>query len=248
MWLVLCAAQDLEALWAYRGLKRRGLEPLEVITTEALVYNSRLEHRIGSTTNWTSILLADGRTIDSAAVRGTLNRVQSLPAQHLARATEADRQYAQQELFALFLSWLGCLPGPMLNRPTPRGLCGAWRHPSEWAWLAGRAGFSVMPYRLGDAAAASTLSVPPGAEVRHVLVLDGHCWGADPPATVKAACARLSALTNTRLLGLDLAVTGEGQWFLIGAMPLPNLCLGGEPFLDALAASLQQPVGADRAP
>lgn len=248
MWLVICAAQDLEALWAARGLKRRGFEPLEVVTTEALAYNSRLVHRIRSGATSTVILLADGRTIDSAAVRGTLNRLHALPDQHLSKATEADREYAQQELFGLFLSWLHGLPGPVLNRPTPWGLCGAWRQPSQWAWLAGWAGLPVMPYRLGDAIAASPLSVPPGSHVRHVVLLDGHCWGADLPAPIKAACARLCTLSDTRLLGLDLAVTPTGEWFLIGARPLPDLSAGGEPFLDALAAALQAPAWQDHSP
>ena len=32
-------------------------------------------------------------------------------------------------------NWLNALPGPLLNQPTPQGLCGNWRHPSAWAVL-----------------------------------------------------------------------------------------------------------------
>src|SRR5947208_1950032 len=146
MWLVLCGAHDLPALWAARGLESRGLHPLEIITPEVLAYNRRFVHRVAMSQRSVNIMLADGRVIDSEAICGTLNRLQLVPSEHLYGANATDRQYAQQELHALFLSWLTGLPGPVLNQPTPQGLSGAWRHLSEWTWIAGQAGLSTLPF------------------------------------------------------------------------------------------------------
>ena len=95
MWLVLCTSDDLPALWVARGLIARGLQPLEVVTAEALAYNQRFEHRLVAGRPSVNITLADGRVIDSKTVRGTFNRLNFIPGSHL-RASSKDRQYAEQ--------------------------------------------------------------------------------------------------------------------------------------------------------
>jgi hypothetical protein len=69
MWLVLCSAQDVSALWAYQGLQARGLRPLELVTAEMLPYSLKWDHRLGAAGAGTSITLADGRVIKSDAMR-----------------------------------------------------------------------------------------------------------------------------------------------------------------------------------
>src|ERR1051325_539259 len=98
MWLVLCGGNDLPALWAARGLRARGLQPLEIITPEALAYHRRFVHRLTASQPCVSLALSDGRVMNSAAVCGTLNRLQSVPSGHLRGANATDRQYAEQEL------------------------------------------------------------------------------------------------------------------------------------------------------
>ena len=146
MYCVFCRANDLPALWAYRGLKQRGLAPLEIYTPEALVYNLRLEHRLQGGETITHIELADGRVLDGDRVRGVLNRLDTLPVEHFRLASPEDQAYAVMEQQAIYLSWLYSLPGVMINRPGPRGLCGETRSPAEWAWLATQAGLPVMPF------------------------------------------------------------------------------------------------------
>src|SRR5687767_915007 len=101
MWLLLCEHTDVHALWAARGLRARHVEPLEVVSSELLAYSLRWEHRLDRKGVHTEIALADGRTIRSSEVSGTINRVQRVPDGHFARASEADRLYAHQELMAL---------------------------------------------------------------------------------------------------------------------------------------------------
>jgi hypothetical protein len=230
MWLVLCDRTDHAALWAHRGLAARGLEPLELVTADALAYALRWEHRVGAAGASVLVELGDGRRIDGGSVRGVLNRLVAVPDGHLALAREADRDYARQELHAFFVSWLTCLPGRVFNRPTPHGLCGSWRHRSEWLALAAAAGLATAPFRMnGDA--------PDGGFVapsRTVVVVGGEALGAELPAAVRAGCVRLARLAGADVLGVELGPDGR----VTGATPLPDLRLGGERALDLLAEAL----------
>jgi hypothetical protein len=239
MWLVLSQANDLAALWAARGLVARGLQPLEIVTAEALAYNLRFEHRLTASRPSVSITLADGRVIDGATVRGTLNRLQFFPIEHLRGASSTDRQYAEQELYALYLSWIYGLPGPMLNCPTPQGLSGEWRHPSEWAWLAAQAGLLTLPYQQSDQRDAPTLDSLSRLTTRTLLVVGDTCCDSLAPSPVAAACVRLAQMNATGLLGIDFHLTANGDWVFINATSWPNLRLGGDALLDRLANALQ---------
>jgi len=238
MWLVLCSPTDEAALWVYRGLQMRGLHPIELISPEALVYNLHLEHRLGEHGTRTSITLADGRLLDSQAICGVLNRITDLPIEHLRVANLADRVYAQQEVFALFLSWLYGLCGPVFNRPTPQGLCGAWRTTAEWMWLADQAGLPYSPYRQSSRDFTQPLSADSvefaGSPRRIILVVAGQAMDANAPAEIQMACVRLAELAATAILGIEFA---HDKWTFTGATTLPDLRLGGNLVLDALAAA-----------
>ena len=241
MYLVLCASHDFPALWAYEGLKGRGIAPLELIGVEALVCSLRWEHRLATDDGRVRIEMADGRIIQGAEVGGTLNRVLSVPTGHLQVANPEDGEYALQELNAFFMSWLRVLPGPVLNRPTPQGLCGQWRHVSEWLWLAAQAGLPTADYRLSSdedspAAASAGSLLPPGSPGRTVLVVAGQVVGAPAPSEVRNGCVRLAELADTELLGVQFAPSSTAEWTFVGATPFPDLTLGGEPFLDRLAS------------
>ena len=82
--------------------------------------------------------MADAYT--AAASAAILNRLIAPPETLVAQSVPGDREYAHQELTALYLSWLNAIPAPVLNRPTPQGLAGRWRHASEWAVAADEAG------------------------------------------------------------------------------------------------------------
>src|SRR6476619_5535074 len=183
MWLVLCMPDDLAALWVALGLYARGLQTLQVVPAEALASNQRLEHRLVDGRASVKITLADGRVIDRATVRGTLSLLQLVPGAHLLTNSK-DRQYAEQELYALYLSWLHSLPGEMLNRPTPLGLCGEWRHPSEWVWLANQAGLETEPYGQSEFRGAPPLRMSVNLPDRTVIVVDSVCCGSPAPQNI----------------------------------------------------------------
>ena len=167
MVLVLCEESDLAALWAASRLQARGLT-VEIVTGADLAAAERWEHRVGRSGVTLDLTLAGGRRLSSAEVKGGLNRLFFLPSAWLQRIGGPDRDYAIQEMHALYLSWLHALPGPLLNRPTPQGLCGNWRHPSAWAALAARAGLPVAPYRQSSdddpAELWQSVKVPPAGD------------------------------------------------------------------------------------
>lgn len=248
MWLILCSSYDAVAHWAFNGLKARGLEPLEMVAAETLPYGLRWEHRVGAEGGYVSVVLRDGRRVTSDGLRGVLNRLTHVPTQSLA--VLPDHEYISHELTAFFMSWLHALPGPVLNPPTAQGLCGPWRHLSEWAWLAARAGLDVPVYRQGsrdtiDETRAERTLFPKETPTVGAVYLSGRLYGPQQfPAEIERGCARLAALSSTPLLGVSFARSDDGAWRFAGATPLPDLTLGGDPLLDALAAELRKLSGA----
>ncbi|GAH68563.1 unnamed protein product, partial [marine sediment metagenome] len=147
MWLILCSSTDVSAIWAYHRIKALGFEPLELVSTEMLVYSLYWEHRLSNDAISVNIQLTDGRRISQNKLNGVFNRIVSIPFECLQLVHPGDYEYALQELTAFFLSWLYALPSPVINRPTPQGLSGKSRHISEWIWLASRAGLKTPVYK-----------------------------------------------------------------------------------------------------
>lgn len=230
MWLVLSPSHDAAAAWACEGLRARGLHPVHHLTTETLAFGVQWEHRIDGGGAHVRLTLPNGLDVRSTEVQGVLNRLLAAPADSTLVARPSDRDYAQQELMAFFMSWLETLPGPVLNPPTAQGLSGAWRHPSEWNCLAAEAGLPTSPYALSSRTVLEVPHVPVG----RVIVVDGVVVGSVPEAT-REGCRRLAALARTPLLGIDFEP--ESGTFA-GATPQPELRHGSAPLLDALARAL----------
>jgi hypothetical protein len=236
MVVVLCHVADLPALWAARGLERRGVA-VEVITAPALSCALEWEYRLDGERTSVSVGLPDGRRLSSAEPVGVLNRLTAVSPERLDAVGGPDRDYALQELHALFLSWLQALPGPVVNRPTPQGLCGSWRHPSEWAVLAAQAGLEATTYRQSsfdppDAALEWGPALGPSVTA---FVVGEQVVPSAPgvPRAVLNGCRLLGRLARETLLGVELAPS-DGRWAVKGASVMPDLRLGGEALLDAL--------------
>jgi hypothetical protein len=241
VWLVLCHADDGAAVWAYRGLLARGLAPLELVTAEALAFALRWVHRVDSAGAAFEVTLADGRRIASGEVRGTLNRIRYVPAPHWRSAAGADRDYAQQELFAFFTSALHALPGPVLNPASATGLSGCPRFPEEWAAAAARAGLAAPPRRRRTASPdAPVVPEGPGAPpARRVLAFVAGQTVIGAPEPAAAACRALARQTGTPLLGIELDLDPAAGWRFHAATDFPDLPRGGPALLDALALALR---------
>jgi hypothetical protein len=236
MVLVLCERTDPVAHWAAGCLRQQGLG-VDIITGADLAAAGRLEHRVGSAGAAFELALAGDRRLSSRTVRGVLNRLPYLPNDCLRAIGGPDRDYAVQEIYSLYLSWLHSLPGPQLNRPAPQGLCGNWRHPASWTALALQAGLPSVPYRQSSKDDPATLwqrvAVPADATV---FVVGPHIVGHPAvPRQLNEACRDLARRAGATLLGIDFAPGPNGDWRFVGASVMPDLVCGGEPVAAALA-------------
>ena len=243
MWLVLCDASDASAILAFQALRKRGIAPLELVTAEALSLAEEWEHRLEGDSASIRCRVSNSLSFAGDEVRGVLNRLYTAPTNHWRAAPKVDQEYVQQELIAFFLSWLHALPCPVINRPTPQGLCGQWRAESEWVWLAQDAGVPVAPYRQSsydrvDEMKGEKRLLVPGAPVQTVIVVSGTVTGVPAPNVVKDACVRLAKAAGTALLGIDFLPGAAGEWTFAGANPMPDLRHGGPALIDALIAAL----------
>lgn len=250
MHLILTADGDPDTVWLTRGLTQAGLDTVAVTAGE-LAAARDVRHVVSAEGAWFSMQLPDGRRLDSRSIEGTVNRLQYvLPAQ-IASADGEERSYAEQEFSAFMLSILACLPEPVLNAPSPQGLCGAVKHPSELVWLAGQAGLPTMPY-VFEARASNDPTmgwepvVPRDTPAVTVYVVGDAVVGTLPPG-LRHGCKVLAGVLGQPLLGIDFLPMPAGRMVFVGASPCPPLAPGGEPLVDALALALRGDGAHDRA-
>lgn len=250
--LVLCDPFDLPALWAADRLERRGMA-VEVVAGSTIGDALSWEHRVGTDgVASVEIGLADGRRISGTEPCGVLNRLTVAPTGRVQAVGGTDGDYAIQEMSALFLSWLAALPGPVVNRPSPQGLGGHWRHPATWAVLAGQAGLSAPPYRRNGDDSPTEAALPPAFRtggdgepgwrlpaVTAFVVGDEVVTPSPLPPEVRDGCRRLARLSGDTLLGADFQPGADGGWELVNASATPDLRLGGEPLVEVLIGALQ---------
>jgi hypothetical protein len=245
MWLVLCDSTDAPARWAHEGLRRRGLEPVELVTSDDLAH-ARWDYRVGERGVRVDVALRDARVLRNKAIRGTLNRLLRPPQGDMLLIQPSDREYVFQEQMAVFMSWLGALAEPVLNTPAPECLAGRTRSLAEWFWLAGKAGLPTYRVRVSshESQAAPSMHVRiPGLRrpVTTLFVVGDRIAGApEAPAAIVEGCRRLAALAQTPLLSVEFTVgcCGEG-WKLAGVSGMPDLREGGDALLDALVAVMR---------
>jgi hypothetical protein len=219
-----------------------------LITAEVLACATRWVHRVGRGRPSIEILLPDGREIKSERVLGTLNRLYYPAIPHLAPVAEQERGYAVQELYAFYLGWLYSLPQPILNPPTPQGLCGRWRYPVEWVALAAKAGLKTRSVRLSSRSHDAATLQPSWGELgtRLVYCVAGNVIGEEIPSEIAEGCRRLAALSETPLLGIEF--DAGPSWTFLSASATPDLMEGGERLIDALLAVLRGAATEERVP
>jgi hypothetical protein len=242
VWLVLCEHGDASVAWARPGLVERGLEPLEVVTPELLVYARRWEHRVGAGDVYSNVWLADGRRVTSADVEGVLNRLVAPLQPPLGFATADDQDYARHEITALVASWLNGFACPVLNRPPGHGVSGPWLQVPEWLRLGHDVGLTTVPYARDSAIVDEGDPLGPllaDGQLANVIVVGSQVVGAPPH--LGGPCVELARLVGAELLGMTFKVSGDGPpgaWAFVVANPAPDLTEGGPRLLDLLAAAM----------
>jgi hypothetical protein len=136
------------------------------------------------------VAVVAGQTVDIAEIRGVLTRRPSVLAEELVAIDAEDRAYVAAEVNAMLVAWLGALPCPVVNRPTPTSLCGAGWGTVEWRRAAARCGFH--------------LARRPAGRLQRVVVCGDRVFGARSIATKQRACA-LARAADVTLLEVQLA-------------------------------------------
>ncbi len=137
--LILSHAHDGVAASVAAALRQRhGPERVRLVSAADLGLAPRLSHRARTAGAETEIDLVDGTRLSSRRIGVVLNRIEGMLAPPFF--SSPDRAYATAELHAFVLSWLACLPCPVVNAAGPRGLAGPRLGLSEWLLLAGRSG------------------------------------------------------------------------------------------------------------
>ncbi len=241
MWMIVSSCSDVSAEWAYQELNREGLAPLEWMQVEAFVNISRWDHRIGAAGVSTNVSLPGGRAVSHSEIKGVLNRMSGPPSNQVELAVAADREYSQSELTAFYLSWLHALDCPVMNRPTPQGLCGRWAHQSEWITMAVEAGLPVIPYRqtANDSPLAGYSSLVSQNDGKvSVIVIGSRVFGYQIPGNLQLGCTRLAEIAKLEVMGIDFVPCDSGLAFA-GATPMPALEIIGAPGIQHLAHLLK---------
>ena len=137
-----------------RALRRQGA-PVALVPVEQLLLAPVFEHDPSGPSR---IVLGSGLELVDASIGLLFCRIRGIDPPQFRRAAEADRLYAQEEFYALILSWLAGLGERVVNRPQPASLhgmrCGRLEELLRSARSTGRVH--------GFAAASEARRLPPG--------------------------------------------------------------------------------------
>ena len=145
--LILAHQNDTTAMRVYTNLvARHNTSEVSIVTDEELVFAQSWRHEITSDYKQTTIQLNSGRMLDNEKIGIVFNRLRGTPMPHFEHAKKADREYAQMEMYALFLSWLFSIPGTVINAASPQGLGARDYSIYKWLALGAQAGLPVREY------------------------------------------------------------------------------------------------------
>jgi hypothetical protein len=237
MIVVLCHPDDVATMWLQATWRELGVNDVELVSVEQLVFSRVLVHRLTNAGDSGSVRLADGRTLQLERISGLVNRVRFLPTSHFATADAVDRAYATAELNAFMLGWLNGVAGRVLNPARPFDLGGGMIDRTTVIHFAATAGLPTETWCASstrhddDAASWLTTTHAP-------VVFDGRLFGPIMPHSVQDGCRRLAALLGVPLLQVLLHHSDERGWLLVDAVGHVDFRFGGQPLAAAIAGAL----------
>ena len=75
-----------------------------------------------------------------------------------------------------------------------------------------------------------------------IIVFQGQLFGSPVPSELQLPCLKLAERAATQMLGLEFYDAEDGTLMFAYATPFPDLTLGGDQFIQALAGALQRNV------
>jgi hypothetical protein len=139
--LILAHCGDETAIRVYLKIKSEyGDEEVKLVSSEELVFAQHWSHRIESGEISTDIQLADNTILKSDSIGVIFNRLTFPTMHHFNWSSERTRNYANMEMYALWMSWLKSLSCPVVNKSSIFGIGIQRRSMAEWLFLSGKAG------------------------------------------------------------------------------------------------------------
>ena len=225
MILIIAEPFDMAALWLHSRIAQEGDISVRVITPAQLSYALSIEQHLGSPHDDIIFRLATNETIRMCDVAAVINRFVTVPQAHIEQAPEADRSYATSEIHAFMLGWLGALPCPIFNPPSPESLSGPW-HPDIAALnFAVMSGFACEPVTLGISDSPPPFTGDPASVNTH-FVLDGLVIGALLDTSARDAMIQFARLWGARLVQVDTCMR-DGRRHFVCATSMADYPRGG---------------------
>lgn len=235
--LILAAPDDVSSEIVGRGLRQRGCPVLQASVAD--LAGARWLHSPDEG-GGTTLVFADGRVLDDAAIGVVLNRLDALALPAFAHAEAVDRDYACAEFAALLSSWLNSLKVPVANLVPGDNPYAAAQHPLGWHALAVGQGIEVADFavlsslrggagaglrRVGGSAYPRGCDVAgwyrggdfAGTDLHWAYVFGDACFGLDEDE-LGARCVAF-----VRILGLGYAALGFSGSCLVELEPRPPL-------------------------
>lgn len=218
MIVFLCDPTDVMARPFVAELRHRHGLAAQIVTPQELVYAPDMQHLLGDAEVYSGVTLKAHGTLDSVSITGLVNRVDFLPDAHLATVNATDRTYIQQELLAIWSSWISALPCPVLNRPTAISIAGPLYHPAIWHHYAAAVGLPVAQM-IYDTDLPDPVTPAP---VHSAIVCLGTCYSASLSPDLFGACCELAAYAGLDMVELFFGSEPRGTVFSY-ASPIPDL-------------------------
>lgn len=218
MIVFLCNPDDITARMFVAKLRRRHGVDAQIITPQELVYAPDMQHLLDGPEVYSAVTLKTHGMLDSASITGLVNRVDFLPDAHLVTVSPTDRTYMQQELLAIWSSWISALPCPVINRPTATSMVGPVYHPAIWHHYAAAVGLPVAQMTYNTDLPDPVTPVP----LQSVIVCQGTCYNALLPTDLFSACSELAAYVGLDMVELFFGSGTRGIVFSY-ASPIPDL-------------------------
>jgi len=237
MILIIAEPFDMAALWLHARIAESGGMPAKVVTPAQLSYALSITQYLGSPHDDIAFRLANEETIRMRDVAAVINRIVTVPQAHINQAPEADRNYASSEIHAFMLGWLGALPCPVFNPPSPESLSGPWHSDIAALNFAVLAGFACTPATLGTGEGLKPFAADTASVDTH-FVLDGQVIGALLDASARDAMIQFAQLWGTRLVQIDSCVR-EGRRHFVTASSMADYRRGGALLVRAILKAIQ---------
>jgi hypothetical protein len=132
-------------------------------------------------------LVLGGRQVPMGDVTGVITRLACVTAFELPFVRPIDREYAASEMHAFLLALLASLPCPVINRPTPEGLCGPTWSVEQWVAVAAREQVCVRPAVRREYAGGVVVDLPIHGPRRVIQVVGDRAFGAPSDRHERAA-------------------------------------------------------------